>query len=427
MKKLICLAIALAAITLPSAAGNARDAVKEIPERAGGVYYAYPVDGAVVDLGSIKGYEPFYISHYGRHGSRYLISDNDYERIINRLNDAHKAGALTPAGEKLRLQLDTIWEDARGRGGELSPLGARQHRGIARRMATAYPAVFAKGAEVTATSTPVMRCAHSMFHFINGLKDLNPTLDVPVESSLRHKIYLSYQSPESGAFDRNDGPWYQDYTRFKNSHTNPDRLISTIFADKHYVDMWVDQDAFMWDLYWVAVDQQSLDNGVDLMPYLTNDELYALWEVANFGFFARNSSYIRANGLHTDNAKNLLRHIIENSDAYIADGRHGATLRFGHDGNIIPLLALLKVEGCYSDAERPEDLSAEYADFYVCPMGTNLQFIFFRPTKGKGDLLVRVLHNEQPAVMPVANAGEKGLYRWNDLRPYLTSLAYAEK
>ena len=29
MKKLICLAIALAAITLPSAAGNARDAVKE--------------------------------------------------------------------------------------------------------------------------------------------------------------------------------------------------------------------------------------------------------------------------------------------------------------------------------------------------------------------------------------------------------------
>ena len=56
-------------------------------------------------------------------------------------------------------------------------------------------------------------------------------------------------------------------------------------------------------------------------------------------------------------------------------------------------------------------------------MGANLQFIFFRPAKGKsGDILVRVLHNERAASLPVADAGEKGLYRWDDLRAYLTSL-----
>lgn len=56
-------------------------------------------------------------------------------------------------------------------------------------------------------------------------------------------------------------------------------------------------------------------------------------------------------------------------------------------------------------------------------MAANIQFIFFRPAKGKkGDILVRVLHNERAAGLPVADTGEKGLYRWDDLRTYLTSL-----
>ncbi|MBD5234149.1 MAG: histidine phosphatase family protein [Bacteroidales bacterium] len=429
MKKLFIAAVALAA-ACGCFASDYRQAVRDVPARAGGVYYAYPEDGLSAEYQLPKGYEPFYVSHYGRHGSRFLISDNDYKRVVDRLDDAHKAGALTPAGEKLRLQMDTIWQEARGRGGELTPLGARQHHEIAKRMATAYPDVFATpDADVTAVSTQVMRCAHSMFNFIDGLKELNPQLNVPMESSQRNLIYLSNHAPASAELGRATGPWYQDYKRFKAAKTKPERLMATIFSDKKYVDTWVDTEALMWDLYYIAIDLQNMETDIELLPLFTNDELFGLWEVFNFNFYACNSSYPRAHGLHLANARNLLRHIIENADKYIADGKHGATLRFGHDSNIIPLLALMKVEGCYSDAERPEDLSRDYADFYICPMATNLQLVFFRPTKGSDDVLVRILHNEKDAVLPVQRA-ETGTstiyYRWSDLRPYLTSLAYSE-
>ncbi len=430
MKKIFIAAVALA-VTCGCFASDYRQAVKDNPAKAGGVYYAYPEEGLTAEYELPAGYEPFYISHYGRHGSRFLISDDDYKRVVDRLADAHKAGVLTPMGEKLRLQIDTIWEEARGRGGELTPLGARQHHDIGVRMATAYPSVFAMpGSEVTAASTQVMRCAHSMFNFVDGLKEISPELDVPMESSKRHMIYLCHHTPESAELGKTTGPWYQDFKRFKAAKTKSERLMNAIFADRTYVDTWVDTEALMWDLYYIAIDLQNMETDIDILPIFTNDELFGLWEVFNYNFFACNSSYPRAHGLHVANSRNLLRHIIENSDAYIANGKRGATLRFGHDGNIIPLLALLKVKGCFSDAERPEDLSADYADFYVCPMGTNLQFIFFRPVKGNNDILVRILHNEKDAILPISPADTHTstiYYNWSELRPYLTSLAYTEQ
>lgn len=419
----------LAATPFVVFARDYRAEVAAVPERAGGVYYAYPGPDADYGRDTPKGYEAFYLSHYGRHGSRYLISDDDYKRVIDRLADASRAGALTATGERLRLSLDTVWAEARGRGGELTPLGARQHRGIARRMASAHPGVIAPGAKITAASTPVMRCAHSMFAFTEGLKELNPALDIPLESSERNMVYLNYHSPESGQYCGPRAPYYQDYKRFKAANTKSDRLISSIFADKAYTDRWVDRDAFMWDLYWIAVDLQNMETDVDLLPLFTNDELFNLWQTVNFEFYATNSSYPPARGLHIGNARNLVRHILDNADSYISSGEHGATLRFGHDGNIIPLAALLHIADAYSEAERPAELASDYATFHISPMASNLQMIFFRnPSDPTADVLVRVYLNEHDAELPVAKApGHEKFYRWADLRAYLASIAYPEK
>lgn len=425
--KRILLSSLLFAATIPALfAADTRTEIETRPERAGGIYYAYPTDEITVGRKPPKGYEPFYVSHYGRHGSRYLISDKDYQRLIDRLADAHAHGALTAAGEQLRLQLDTIWVEAHGRGGELTPLGSRQHRGIAHRLAADYPAVFADGAEVAAASTPVMRCAHSMFAFIEGLKELNPTLQVPRESAERNMWYLNYHSKESGPYSSHNGPWYQDYKRFEAEKTQPERLMSAIFSDKNYVDTWVDQPGFMWDLYWLAVDMQNMETAIDLLPYFTTDELYDMWQMGNFSFYATNSSYPRAEGKHTDNARNLVGHILDNADSYIAGGKHGATLRFGHDGNIIPLTALLRLEGCYSDAVAPADLAKDYANYRISPMASNLQLIFFKNKKNAADILVRVMLNERDINIPVTPTVVDGVtyYSWSDLRPYLSDIAH---
>ena len=57
-----------------------QQAKKEImhnPYLSASNYLAYP--GPQKELTKApKGYLPFYISHYGRHGSRYLIGENEY-------------------------------------------------------------------------------------------------------------------------------------------------------------------------------------------------------------------------------------------------------------------------------------------------------------------------------------------------------------
>lgn len=413
----------LAAVTavLSCGAKTSRETVYETPEKMGGVYYAYPVTEAI-STPAPKGYEPFYISHYGRHGSRYLISDNDYKSMVDKFAKAKDAGALSPLGEKTYQDLLGVWEEAEGRGGELSPLGNRQHAGIAKRMYGNYPQVFSKDADITATSTQVMRCAHSMFAFIEALKEMDPTLYILRESGQREMKYLCYWTQESSDINRQNGRWKPDYVRMERKLVRPDSLLDRLFSDKQYVSEWILGDEFMWNLYWIAVGQQNIENKADFMSLFSKDELYDLWRTNNFTFYAHNASYPRAKGLHVDNAKNLLRHITENADRYISSGRHGATLRFGHDGNITPLLALMKVEGCYGLEEDPMKVSEVWQNFYVSPMASNVQLVFFRNKKDASKpVLVKILHNEKEVHIPV-RTDNFPYYDWNDVRAFFETM-----
>lgn len=418
MKKLVIFTLAAAAFGLNAAGQATLEEIAATPEKAGGVYYAYP-EVTEVQTAIPDGYTPFYISHYGRHGSRYLISDRDYSDLMVLMHRAAEANALTPLGLDVVTRLDSIWKEAQGRGGELSPLGVRQHRGIATRMYQSFPEVFSAGAEVSASSTVVMRCAHSMFAFIEGLKMQDPTLEVPRESGERNMYFLNYHSAESGKYSGDQGPWYQTWKRFRAEKTQPARLVASLFSDTEYVKTWIDPVELMWQFYWVAVDMQNMETKISFFDLFTAEELYNLWQVFNFNFFACNSSYPAANGEHIYNARNLVNDIVTNADRYIAEGKHGATLRFGHDGNIIPLTALLHLDRCYSEVSDPEQLASDWSDFKISPMAANLQMVFFR--NRAGEILVKILLNERETSLPIASSSYP-YYRWEDLRAYLTAL-----
>lgn len=410
---------ALMAVMFASAAAQTSLAeIAETPEKAGGIYYAYPVKESA-NTPAPKGFTPFYISHYGRHGSRYLISDRDYTVVRDRLRDAADHDALTPLGLDVLERIDSVWLEARGRGGELTPLGNRQHHDIATRMYKAFPQVFADGAEVKASSTVVMRCAHSMFAFIEGLKEQNPSLVIPRESSERNMYFLNYHSPESGPYSSDKGPWYQTWKKFRERNTRPDRLVKSLFSDSDYVEKWVDPDELMWQLYWVAVDMQNMETPVKFTDIFEPEELYDLWQVFNFNFFSCNSSYAPAGGRFTANARNLVEDILVNADRAVASGSHGATLRFGHDGNIIPLTALLKLENCYTDETDPDKLAAAWTDFKISPMASNLQIVFFR--NGKDDVIAKIMLNEREIAIPV-ETDMFPFYPWPVLRNYLENI-----
>lgn len=66
--------------------------------KSGGVYLAYP-EVTTRQTPAPKGYTPFYVSHYGRHGSRYLLGDGDFTMTISLLEKAENEGCITPLGK----------------------------------------------------------------------------------------------------------------------------------------------------------------------------------------------------------------------------------------------------------------------------------------------------------------------------------------
>lgn len=419
----ITLASAAALIAFSAQAKDIRSEMLSNPDKCGGVYYAYPIasDSIVKSTPAPKGYKPFYISHYGRHGSRYLISDNDYKNLLDRMQAADSAGALTPFGSEVTRRLERVWDEARGRGGELSPLGARQHHDIAIRMFNNYPEVFVDTASITAASTQVMRCAHSMFAFVEALKEKNPSLTIPRESGQRHMNYLCYWTKASSDFNSNNGTWRPDYVRFKADHTDGTRLVDALFADKQYAREHIIPDDLIWEFYWVTVGQQNIESNETFTDVLTPEELYDLWQVFNLQFYMRNAAYGRSKGVNIDNAKNLLSHFVDNADAYIASGKTGATLRFGHDGNITPLTALMQLDNCAGVTSEPDLVKDVWNDFFVSPMASNVQLIFFRNEKNPDDIIVKILHNENETSVPVPT-NMFPYYRWSDLRSYFKNM-----
>ena len=178
MRKFLIGVLAGVALAIPASAQSVREAVYADPARAGGVYYMMPVTAYSVTAPP-KGYEPVYLSHYGRHGARYLLNDTQYERSLGVLRAAHDEDALTELDERLWQEASAYFEETcRFRAGDLTPLGWEQHYRIAQEIYKANRKFFRKKPAITAGATQVPRCIVSMAAFCQGLVKMDPSLDI---------------------------------------------------------------------------------------------------------------------------------------------------------------------------------------------------------------------------------------------------------
>ena len=383
--------------------------------KAGGVYLAYPKVEAK-QTPAPKGYKPFYVSHYGRHGSRYLLGDRDYLWIIQLMQKADSLNCLTPLGKDVLKRLTLVWQEVQGRAGDLTPLGVRQHQGIAERMTKNFPEVFSGKRSVSARSTVVYRCAMSMAAFGDRLKGLNPQLDISYEMSEKYMSYLNYHTDRSNAFTHGEkGPWVEEYRKFEEQQVKPDRLVNTLFSNADFIRCEVNPNNLMWGLYWIAVDMQDIETPVSFYDIFTAREMFDLWQCVNYRFYIGNANPLASKGIVMANAKSLVENIIESADAAIKDRSIAATLRFGHDGNVIPLLALLQIENFDVAVAGPSEVYKYWCDFKATPMASNVQIVFFE--NKKGDVLVKFLHNEKEVHIPV-KTDNWPYYHWNEVRDY---------
>jgi len=408
-------AIWIAAICLN--AQTALDEIRENPEKSGGVYYAYPVPVDSKLTQAPKGYKPFYISHYGRHGSRYMLNDNDYRRPLDALRTANDNGALTTLGKDVLARLEKIWEEAQYHGDELSPLGRRQHRGIAERMYNNYPEVFRQKGRITARSTTSMRVTISMFAFVERLHELNHKLDINWGNSSDNMQYLNSHTQRYNQLKNDFNGWRRDQSQFGARGIPSERFTAQLISDPSKAG--INVGGLMGQLYNVAADLQNMEVNVNLFDLFTAEELYENWRNENSWFFCCDANSPLNKGTAMESCYPLLQHFIDEADKAIAGKGDVATLRFGHDGNIIPLASIMHLKGCDSTEPDLHVIDKEWRDYFVSPMGANIQLVFYKK-KRSDDILVKILHNERETTIPVST-DVSPFYHWRDVKTFFES------
>ena len=417
--KVIMAAACLMSPLLVSAQGDWTKARQEIHENirlSASNYLAY-VDPAEALTPAPKGYEPFYLSHYGRHGSRWLIGEWEYTDAMKVLADAHDKGVLTERGEQLRTQLDEFYKTTVKRRGDLTTVGERQHHRIGKRMTEHFPEIFgAKNSQVDARSTVVIRCILSMVAECEEITAFNPSLRIHNDVSEAFQFYLNKEPHDQWIRDANKEKRRRVNFDYKREYTKPERFCRQIFTDEAYVRYAMNAGSFMRRVFEICSNMQSHDNAPDLYSYFTEEECYDLWRIRNIDWYLDYSSGVAP---HTQD--NLLRNFLETADTIVSQKNfHGATLRFGHEVCVMPLAALMELGSCYPEVpmEHLDTLDRVWANFRIFPMASNIQLVFYRPKKGtNGDILVKAMLNEREQRLPL-QTDQYPYYRWQDVRAF---------
>lgn len=361
-----------------------------------------------------KGYEPYYLSHYGRHGSRWLLSDRDYSSPINTLKDAKKAGVLSEVGQKALAKLEEIQKTSKGRLGDLSDVGEKQHHGIAKRMTQNFPEIFkTPNLPIDARSTTSVRAILSMIAECEELTAANPSAIVHNEANEANMKYMN--ASKTGLQRANEGKAQPIQNKYGAIMRDPRRLMKVLFTDQDWVYMNVMPTQLMGSLYDIATNQQSHDNDTELLDLFTTEELYRLWNGNNLYWYLNYANAPQTDHVMHWTQANLLRNIIETADTVT---NKQVTLRFGHDTVVLPIVVLLELGGLGVSVDNLDELDKYFRSYMVIPTACNVQLVFYRPKKGKqGDILVKALLNENEVTMPVVT-DMFPYYKWSDVKAY---------
>ncbi|MBQ9462769.1 MAG: hypothetical protein IJU68_03840 [Bacteroidales bacterium] len=385
-----------------------------------------------------RGYVPVYISHYGRHGARYMDGKGGYEAVSDVLRQASADGMLTPLGEDIWSRYSSVLPQLLGRTGELTPLGAEQHRQIAGRMARNYPRLIGrKGAKVVANSTNLERAMLSMLSFNQALLQLNPSLDITADASRTYMGRINQHSPENPKVTKEDvrwksadAPWRPGFDRYCEGLLHPETVCGAIFKDMEYLRSLCEPVLFERKYFEVAKNLPGCPvEDCALLRAVPSDELRLLGRLENYTFYAEKSLWLGGNGRGCYLSESVLGDIIDRVPEDIAVGVR-VRLRFGHDGCIMALFAMMGIEGWQSCFTDPSD-AWQVWDTSRIPMAANFQMVFFAPGRSAKsprpeDLLLLMMLNEEPLALPLQECAPGPFYRWSDfLEHYIPVLEEA--
>lgn len=417
MRKILIMAT-LVVFVFSLQAQTIRDEIQDNLRCSASNYMAYPNPVQHKLTPAPKGKKPFYISHYGRHGSRYHNRARTYDIPYQMLAKADSLGKLTPLGRSVLARLAVIRQDAYQHWGELTALGASQHRDIMRRMVERFPEIFEGKVEVDARSTTVPRCILSMENAMLQLAKMVPQANIHHNATQRDMYYLNQQDRYLFSL-KMDSATQVAYNAFAQHHEHNKRLINSLFNDTAYSNK-IDGGELNYFLFKIASNIQSteISKSITLYDLFTDDEVYANWRKENAWWYVAFGGCTINGGLQPYTQRNLLRRIIQQADSCLRLEHPGVQLRYGHDTVVLPLVCLLDINGYGLATDNLESLDRRrWANYKIFPMAANLQLVFYREGPDDQDVLLKVLLNENEATLPLKST-EGCYYHWSDFRDY---------
>ncbi len=385
-------------------------------DRAGANYYPYPGPSRKVLTPAPAGYEPFYISHFGRHGSRYMEDNEYYVYAIGKLDTAAQMGILTPKGTQVLEILRKGYADAFNRDGDLSKLGGRQHQEIAHRMYDRFPSLLSQPLKVDARSSTAGRCMISMFYFCQELQGLNPSMEIRMDASKRDMDFIVRNED----VDIEDTPAMPELEAKANAlfekALQPDRVMKSLFTDVRKAESILDAMELMEALFNVAGDLPNVPElGLSLMDVFTKEELFKVFKAFNAGILVSIGVIPGSTPVYRQQLE-ARDSLVSIADRVIRSGEPALTLRFTHDGTILPLTYLMGIKEAMGGRTDLENLHKYISVDKLIPMAANIQLVFYRK-EGSDDVLVKFLFNENETSIPVATDCAP-YYHWSDVKRY---------
>ena len=447
MKKLFITSMLMALCLSLFAQEDAVRLFTENPDRAANNMHSYEFD-PIVDTKAPKGFKPFYISHYGRHGSRYEQNSTFARAALEGFAYLDSLNLLTDAGKSLYSDVNAVVEAHKGMEGSLTPRGAREHKLLAQRMYDRFTPVFKdkNRMEINSFSSTNFRCIVSMCNFTNSLTVNCPDHDFQFTSAERFMSYinpsLSVRRPGEAPRERSAMPaGFRPQTaasgprRFTPATGTPGydfkRFLTPLFKDYDAALAALgNPESFVRAIYTAGGLCQVIDFlGIDIYrKYFTPQELVYFWASGNDSIYRMWGGSVENGDVIRYAIRPLLQDFIDKADAAIKpDSHRAADLRFGHDTSLLPLFALMGVDDPqHRIMPYQQAHNMGWYSFFQIGMAANCQMIFYKDKKG--EVLTKVLYNEKEVSIPGIEPVTGPYYRWTDLKAhFLEQIKKAEE
>ena len=359
---------------------------------------------------------PVYVSHVGRHGSRYPASSAHTEKMRKALEEAQEAGTITQLGKELYALTSQIISVSNTRWGALDSLGMAEQRSIASRMLKSYPEIFSNGGMVNALCSYSPRCMMSMFSFVHQMDRMNNKLEF-ITSTGRQNSYLMrpFDTDRDYISFSEEKPWNPVYDEYFSQNCPTSALTRVLGKDFPYGNKDRQLDLAITE-YYVIAGLAAMEMPNEMKKYFTADEMNSLWSCFNLRQYLQRTA-TTVSTVPADIAADLVLDIVTKVDKAI-EGVNPvvADLGFGHAETVMPLVSLLRLPGCYYLTNYFDTVALHWRDFDVVPMAANVQFILFKHAKNN-KWYVQVKLNEKPvSLIPGDN---RLILPWGDARRYL--------